>query len=1016
MARSMGYHVSSSREQSRISIVSALHAGLSRVVLAGGVVAALVVASLTPPLPQAAAAAAATRSVSGVVSLPAGVPAEWLGAVQVSAQPVSGPGYKSVPVDPVTGAYVLTDLAPGSHRIQFSVNQFWNGSEYFKPNLMGEYYNDTIDWSSAEILDLSEASASNIDALLATGRTISGRVTLPEGVDPAAFSAVSVNASAVMSGTSGYAQVNPTTGEYSISGLASGAYQVQFNVGTYWDGTTSVRPNLVSEFYDDVTDWAAATPVDVSAGDQSGIDAALEPGRSITGTVTLPEGAPSSWLGSVSVTAMPTNGGSIGGMGATPDPSTGEYTITGLAPGSYRVAFRVMNGMPGTDVPNVVDEYYDNAYTPSTATPVDVSDADKSGIDATLESGRSISGTVTLPTDAPAEWWQGINVSVMTPGGEYLGYSNNVKVDAATGAYTYSRLPAGEFIVYFSAPGYSHGTGWTPTDIASEYYNNATVRGDATPVPTTSGNATGINAVLEHGGGIDLDVDVSALLGTGEGIGISITDLDGNVLNSYGDPLPENGRYPVSMSNLPPGDYRVALTTSTWDEMTNKSTIVSSQFLHSEAGASFSVEARDTVTGVVTARAPDASISGNMRAEGFSTTGGILGSVLAYERLDGNWVRLPDARFDATDNGNTPYTLAVPAGTYTIGYENDFSTTVGDTEEEWWSGKATLAEADSLTLTADSDVLSVDGRIHPRGYTPPVEAPSAPRSVTAVAGHGTASISWEPPATDGGSPIIEYIVRSLPGGTTKTTTGLSTVVKGLEEGTSYTFTVAARNDADFTSPQSAPSAPVTPLPSIAFRDTAGHVFESEIAWLAENGVSRGWEVGPGVYEFRPHNQILRGEMAAFLYRLAGQPAYSPPASSPFVDVPTWHIFYKEIAWLADREISRGWSTASGTEFRAEWPTSREVMAAFMYRFRGSPSYTPMGASPFRDVHSGLVFYNEIRWLAAEGISTGWDIGDGCREYRPGQIVLRSEMAAFIYRMETGGTTPIDSSACRLPAT
>jgi hypothetical protein len=61
-----------------------------------------------------------------------------------------------------------------------------------------------------------------------------------------------------------------------------------------------------------------------------------------------------------------------------------------------------------------------------------------------------------------------------------------------------------------------------------------------------------------------------------------------------------------------------------------------------------------------------------------------------------------------------------------------------------------------------------------------------------------------------------------------------------------------------------------------------------------------------------------------------------------------------------------------------------------------------------------VFYNEIRWLAAEGISTGWDIGNGCREYRPGQNVLRSEMAAFIYRVETGGTTPIDSGMCRLP--
>ncbi|MDR7189835.1 hypothetical protein J2Y46_002661 [Microbacterium sp. BE35] len=211
-----------------------------------------------------------------------------------------------------------------------------------------------------------------------------------------------------------------------------------------------------------------------------------------------------------------------------------------------------------------------------------------------------------------------------------------------------------------------------------------------------------------------------------------------------------------------------------------------------------------------------------------------------------------------------------------------------------------------------------------------------------------------------------------------------------------------------------PEIPTPPAPSISFTDISGHVFQSEITWMANNGISRGWQVGPSTYEFRPQNQILRGEMAAFLYRLAGQPAYTPPVSSPFIDVPTTHVFYKEISWLASTGISKGWVTPNGTEFRAEWSTTREVMAAFLHRFEGSPAYAPSGASPFRDVQPGIVFYNEILWLAAQGISTGWDMGYGCRDYRPAQNVLRSEMAAFIYRMENGGTAPLTGNTCSPP--
>lgn len=205
-----------------------------------------------------------------------------------------------------------------------------------------------------------------------------------------------------------------------------------------------------------------------------------------------------------------------------------------------------------------------------------------------------------------------------------------------------------------------------------------------------------------------------------------------------------------------------------------------------------------------------------------------------------------------------------------------------------------------------------------------------------------------------------------------------------------------------------------PAPAISFTDTSGHVFEKEVAWLAAKGVTRGWEVGPGRYEFRPNAFILRGETAAFLYRMAGSPAFTPPTTSPFIDVPTSFVFYKEIAWLASAKISEGWATPNGAEFRPFTTTSRDVMAAFLHRFEGKPPLTN-GANPFQDIYPGTVFRGEILWLAGEGISTGWDVGYGCREYRPFQQITRSEMAAFLYRLANGGTTPVTDNTCAPPA-
>jgi hypothetical protein len=90
-----------------------------------------------------------------------------------------------------------------------------------------------------------------------------------------------------------------------------------------------------------------------------------------------------------------------------------------------------------------------------------------------------------------------------------------------------------------------------------------------------------------------------------------------------------------------------------------------------------------------------------------------------------------------------------------------------------------------------------------------VQLPGAPTGVTATAGTGKATVSFNAPASDGGATITDYLVTSNPGGITAS--GNSPVtVNGLTNDTAYTFTVQALNSAG-TGPASDPSNSVTPF-------------------------------------------------------------------------------------------------------------------------------------------------------------------------------------------------------------
>lgn len=306
-----------------------------------------------------------------------------------------------------------------------------------------------------------------------TGR-ISGTVT--EAVSP--FAGVEKIEVTVYEATGSELPVGFATtdasGQYTVEGLTGGSYKVEFapEFGS--------NLNYVTQFYEGASSLAAAKPVAVVEGETTkNVDAKLQVGGKIKGTVTE-AAAPKGDLNNIEVTVYEASGNEFAVGYATTDAS-GEYTVVGLATGSYKVKFSASfeSGL------NFVTQYYEGASSLVAAKPIGVVQGETTeGIDAKLQVGGKVTGTVTdVVTHAAVS---SVYVFAVDSGEAFVGMA----ITNASGQYTILGLASGSYKIEFvDLGGNSH--------YITQYYNAQPSFASANPVSVTQGNTTaGINAAL----------------------------------------------------------------------------------------------------------------------------------------------------------------------------------------------------------------------------------------------------------------------------------------------------------------------------------------------------------------------------------------------------------------------------------------------------------------------------------------------------------------------------------------
>jgi protocatechuate 3,4-dioxygenase beta subunit len=403
---------------------------------------------------------AVAGAVTGTVTDPAGNPVV---GVFASLRPSGG---RLLDYTDAQGGYRIIGIDPGTYAVCI---------EGFGATSTTAPYGYTSDCGPDFEVVVGRTGTQNLTLQLAGA--IGGSVSGPDGSPVAGVWTSVYNADGWEVGSTS----TDESGNWQATGISAGQYTVcydpTFSSGGFRRGCYDHQPY----------DRTAGTPVTVTGGRLTAVNAVLVPGAIIRGSVTDSSGRP---IAPVGVTAMSLTGDTTYYHGSTDE--DGNYTLGGLDAGSYAVCFdpEFASSPSGTGYSS---ECHDNQPSADTADPVVVGNAGAVRVDAVLTGGTAITGQVTDPNGGGVSSVRVVATST-TSGQSHYGWTD------WDGSYQVSGLLPGNYTVCFHPQSSWDGP---PTGYVQQCWQNQQSPVGGTPVHAEESTITsGIDAQLRIGGAV----------------------------------------------------------------------------------------------------------------------------------------------------------------------------------------------------------------------------------------------------------------------------------------------------------------------------------------------------------------------------------------------------------------------------------------------------------------------------------------------------------------------------------
>ncbi len=359
---------------------------------------------------------------------------------------------------------------------------------YFQPcgGNSGDYLGETYPHQLA----VKAGQTTRLNVVLALASSISGTVTDTSAAPIAGICVVADGANV------GSQSATNSEGKYTVPGLPAGRYQVQFT------GGCGNKGSYAPQFYDD--QQIVPTSVTVAAGTSlTGIDAALQPGATITGKVTSQSGSalpricvsattPQSFAGAgqTPIGLLLDGLGVVPGVAAGLSGPTGRYRIANLSPGQYGISFAGCSKASR----NYAAQWFQPGSTTGGPAWVSVGAGEPIEASARMLPAGSITGVIRSTTGAPLRGICAVPLGLngQVPRGGPLIAALTGGGSSLNGHYLIRGLAAGQYRVEFlPCNGQAYATTW---------YKHAGDQRSATTITVTSGHAvTGIDPVMSAG-------------------------------------------------------------------------------------------------------------------------------------------------------------------------------------------------------------------------------------------------------------------------------------------------------------------------------------------------------------------------------------------------------------------------------------------------------------------------------------------------------------------------------------